>query len=124
MTETEEKSQKSKALEMMRAVHEDKCATINGRDYHITTINHGKRRKVFAYFTHIQNDLQRKDLIFMSSPEWAEVERIIDNCVTFEGNLISKINGHWEDYPEDYVLFCQTMLGALSYPFLRGLVGG
>lgn len=114
----------SKALEMMRAVHEDKRATINGRDYDITSINHGRRRKIFAYFTHIQKDLQNQDLMFMDTAEWAEVERVIENCVMFDGNLISKINNHWDEYPEDYVLFCQTMLGALSYPFLRGLVGG
>lgn len=112
------------AKEMLKEVHEDKCAEINGREYHITSINHIKRRKVFAYFTHVQADLQKGDLWFLDSPDWREVEKVIEDCVTFDGMQISKRQGHWDEYPEDYMLFVQTMLGALSYPFLSGLSGG
>lgn len=121
---SEEKEQVSKAQDMMREVHEDKCATINGRDYVITPINHIRRRKVFAYFTHIQNDLMRQDMWFLDSPDWREVEKIIEDHVTYDDIQISKRSNHWEEFPEDYILFVQTMMGALSYPFLSGINGG
>jgi len=113
-----------KAKDMMKAVHEDKCAEINGREYHLTNLTHIKRRKVFSYFTHVQNDLQRGDLWFLESPEWTEVEKVISNCILFDGDLLSKRKDHWEEYPEDYMLFIQTMMGAISYPFLSGISGG
>jgi len=113
----------SQALDMARKIHEDKCATINGRDYIIANVNHLKRRKVFAYFTRIQKDLQNKDFWFLESSEWAEVEKTIDSVVLFDGNSMTKIRDHWDDYPEDYFLYIQSMMPALSYPFLKGLSG-
>ena len=106
------------ARAMIKAVHEDKCATINGRDYQLTSINHIKRRKVFAFFSRIQGDLQRGDFWWLDSKDWAEVEKVIENCVTYNGDLISRRERHWEEFPQDYILFVQTMLGALSFPFL------
>jgi hypothetical protein len=118
MTQPTDQEQAQKAREMMQAVHEDKCATINGRDYNITKLNHIKRRKVFAFFTRVQTDLQRGDFWWLESKEWQEVEAVIENAVTFDGNLLSRTQGHWEAYPGDYILFVQTMLGAMSFPFL------
>jgi len=117
----EEKAAQAQA--MMKAVHEDQCAEIHGREYHLTSLTHVKRRKVFAFFTHVQNELQRGDLWFLESPEWAEVEKVINNCVMFDGDLLSKRKEHWDEYPEDYMLFIQTMMGAISYPFLSGFSG-
>jgi len=112
------------AQAMIKAVHDDKCAEINGRESHITNINHNKRRKVFACFTHVQSDLQNGDFGFLDSPDWKDVEKTIEGIVTFDGVTLDKRPGHWEQYPQDYLMFVQTMLGALSYPFLSGNLGG
>lgn len=114
---------KDEAVDLARAIHEDKCATINGRDYEITLLNHLKRRKVFAYFTHVQRDLARGDLWFLETPEWAGVEKTIMDVVTYDGCLLSKRKDHWDEFPEDYIMFLQAMLPAISYPFLSGLSG-
>ncbi len=119
-----EQDQAAQAQEMLRAVHEDQCAEINGREYHITKLNHKKRRKVFAFFTSVQDQLQRGNMAFLDSDEWAEVEKVIENVVMFEGDLLSKRPDHWEQYPQDYLIFVSTMLGAISYPFLSGMSGG
>ena len=116
-------SEEKEAVDMVKAIHEDKCATINGRDYVITSLNHIKRRKVFAYFTHIQKDLARSDLWFMQTKEWEDVENTINSVVTFDGSLISKLKDHWDEYPEDYIMYIESMLPAISYPFLKGLSG-
>jgi hypothetical protein len=117
------KKERDEAQDLAKAIHEDKCATINGRDYVITQLTHIKRRKVFAYFTHIQRALGRGDLWFLETPEWADVEKTICGVVTFEDNLLSKRPQHWDEYPEDFILFIQSMLPAISYPFLKGLSG-
>ena len=109
---------------MLKSVHDDKCAEINGRQYHITKVNHKKRRKVFAFFSKVQNDVKYGNMWFLDSQEWADVEKTIENVVTFEGNLLSKLPDHWDNYPEDYLVFVSTMMGALSYPFLSGFTGG
>ncbi|MDF1593745.1 MAG: hypothetical protein P1P89_19735 [Desulfobacterales bacterium] len=112
------------AQDMIRAVYEEGIAEINGREYRITSLTHKKRRKVFAYFTHVQADLQRQDFSFLDSERWAAVEAVIENVVTFEDALLSKSSDHWEKYPGDYLIFVSTMLGAISYPFLSGISGG
>lgn len=127
MTETTEQTneeRQSKAREMLKAVHDDQCAEINGREYKLTKLTHFKRRKVFAFYSHVQNDLARGDFWFLESKDWAEIEKTIEGVVTFDGDLLSKRQDHWSDYPEDYLLFIQTMLGAISYPFLSGISGG
>ena len=124
MTTETEANTAEKAKAMLKAVHDDKCAEINGREYHITKINHIKRRKVFAFYSHIQHAVAKGDFWFMESDDWRDVEKVIENAVTFDGDLLSKRQGHWDEYPEDYLLFVQTMLGALSYPFLSGISGG
>lgn len=111
------------AHDMARAIYEDNCAEINGREYVITKMNHIKRRKVFAYFTHIQDSLSRGDLWFLDSKDWSEVEKTIMDVVTYDDRTLSKSKSHWDDYPEDYILFIQSMLPAISYPFLKGLSG-
>ena len=110
--------------DMIRAVYEEGVAEINGREYRITKLTHKKRRKVFAFFTHVQRDLQRQDFSFLDWERWAAVEAVIENVVTFNGALLSKSPEHWEAYPEDYLMFVSTMLGAISYPFLSGSLGG
>lgn len=113
-----EKEQQAQAQAMLKAVHDDKCAEINGRSYQITELTHKKRRKVFSYFTHIQKDISNGDFSFLDSPQWESVELVIENVVLFNGSLLSKIPDHWDKYPQDYILFVPTMLGAISYPFL------
>ncbi len=112
------------AQEMIRAVYEDGLAEINGREYCITKMMHKKRRKVFAFFTHVQADLQKQDFSFLDTDRWDSVEIIIENAVTFNGSLLAKLPEHWDTYPQDYLLFVSTMLGAISFPFLSGVSGG
>jgi hypothetical protein len=120
----EDKELQSNALSMLKAIDEDRCAEINGREYKITAVTHDKRRKVFAFYSRFGSDIQRGDFWFLTTPEFADVEKVISNIVTFEGSLLSKLPNHWDEYPEDYLIFIPSMLGALSYPFLRGNLGG
>lgn len=112
--------QLAKAQEMVKAVYEDGEAEINGRIYTFLGTTHINRRKVFAFSTSIQEEMQRGSFMFLESSEFAKVEKVINGIVTFEDNLLSKLPEHWEKYPEDYMKFITTAMGVISYPFLKG----
>lgn len=121
---TDKETAAKNAQEMIKAVYDDGEAEINGRTYKITTLTHKKRRKVFAFFTHHQHALSRGDFSCLESDEFQAVENVIENAVTFDGDLLSKRPTHWDECPEDYITFISTMLGVISYPFLKGGAGG
>lgn len=112
------------AMAMVKAVADDKVATINGRDYEIKAFNHVDRCAVFAFYSSIASKVQGGDFSFLTDPEFSKVMKIIEDRVTFDGMQVSKMRKHWDEYPEDYLQFISTMLAVVSYPFMRAAVGG
>lgn len=108
------------ALAQIKAVYDDKCATINGRNYEFTMTSHAQRVKVFAYFSKVRTQVERGDMSYLDTDEFKSVERVIGHIVTYEGSLLAKLPLHWEHFPEDYLTFVSTAMGVISYPFLRG----
>lgn len=108
------------AKAMIKAVYNDGEAEINGRAYQFVKMTHKNRRKVFAFYTRIQRLMQIQDFSFLDWPDFEPVEMAINNAVTFEGSLISKLPTHWDEHPEDYIMFITTALPVISYPFLAG----
>lgn len=115
--------EQEQALDQIKSVFEDGVATINDRDYTFTAMAHTERVKVFAYFSSIQHQIQGGDFSFLDDSKYKEVEKVITQRVTFDGMQLSKLNDHWDTYPEDYIFFVTTSLGVISYPFLKGKVG-
>jgi len=110
----------AKAQEQIKAVYDDGIATINGRDYTFCKMTFSERRKVFAYMTSIQKELQEGNFTFVDSKIFKEdIEKTIFRNVTLEGMSLLKKNP-FENYIEDYVPFITTALGVISYPFLKG----
>lgn len=109
-----------KALEMIKAVYDDGCAEINGREYKFLGTTHIKRRRVFAFFSSIQNSITSGDLRFLDTAEFTPVEKVISEMVTVNDTILAKSVNHWEEYPEDYIQFISVAMGVISYPFLRG----
>jgi len=110
-----------KAQQQIKAVYEDGVATINGREYTLARMQHKQRRKVFAFFSKVQGDMSRGNFWWLESPEWEEVEAVINSHVLFNGEKLANLDTHWDNYPGDYMQFVPTMLGAMSYPFLGGV---
>lgn len=108
------------ALSMIKAVYDDGVAEINGRSYTFLTMRHEKRRRVFAFYTSVGKDILSGSFAFLDTPNFSNVEKIINDSVMIDGSLISKLPDHWDTYPEDYITFISTALGVISYPFLRG----
>lgn len=121
---TEPQSERDRALSMLKAVHDEQSATLpSGREYTLTKMTHKQRRRVFAFFTKRQREIQAGDFSFLDSADFEPVEKVIMDTVLFDGAQISKLPNIWDEQPEDYVIFVTTMLGAISYPFLSGSLG-
>lgn len=106
-----------RALETIRRVYEDGFMEINGRRYSMTSYTHKERRKVFAFFTSVQDQLKKKDFSFLDSPKFSEVEGVLETHTLFNDSTLSNIGAHWDKYPGDYLMFITTSLAVVSYPF-------
>lgn len=111
------------AIAQMKAVCEDGVATINGRDYKITAMTHSERVKVFSFYASPSNTAAMNSFEFLDDPKYKEVEKVMFNRITLYDMQLSKLPNHFEEYPEDYIILISTAMGAMSYPFMRG-VGG
>ena len=117
---TDEQLAQEQALAQIRAVYEDGTAIVNGREYTFTKATHKKRLKVFSYFTGVREMMSKQDFSFMGEESYEKIEQIVSELVTFEGTLLSKKPNHWNEFPQDYMVFMTTALGVISYPFLQG----
>lgn len=111
--------QREAALAQIRAVYEDAEAEINGRVYKFHKMQHVDRRKVFAFYTSIQHQLQAQNFAFLDTPAFALVEEVMWKNISFDGGAIIKLRDHWEDLPEDYLQLVSVAMGVMSYPFMR-----
>lgn len=118
------KEQRQEALANLRAIYDDKCAEINGRKYVFAQMTHLKRRDVFAFYSSIGENIKDQNYAFLTRPDFAKVESIIAENVTFDGMQLSKLPDHWDKYPQDYVTFITMALAVVSFPFLPGAVTG
>lgn len=109
-------------LESVKEIYDDGFAEINGREYHFTEMNHTIRRQVYAYFTHVKEMIASGDFYFMTTPDFERIEKLMWGRITFNGSVISKREGHWDQCPEDYQALILTAMSVISYPFLRGAV--
>ena len=113
--------EQQKGLDMIKAVYVDKEATVNGRTYTILTLQHHDRLKVFSYFTTVKDQMEQGNLGFMGTLEWLAIDKLISSKLSFNGDILSKIPGHFDgEAAEDYVTLMSTMMAVFSYPFLKG----
>ena len=111
--------QREKAMAMVRAVYEDGEAEVNGRTYKFHKMVHVERRKVFAFSTSVQRQVNVQDYSFLDTAAYANVEEVMWANISFEGVTLNKRRDHWEEYPEDYLNLLSVAMGVMSYPFTR-----
>ena len=111
--------QRAAALAQVRAVYEDGEAEVNGRKYSLHKMQHMERRKVFAFYSSVQRQTQVGDFSYLDTPQFAAVEQVMWNAISFNGELLSKRRDHWEEFPEDYLQLVSVSMGVMSYPFIR-----
>lgn len=116
----ENKAAQEKALEMVKAVHDDGIATINGTDYELTKLTHKVRRKIWAFYSSHAPTIQAGNFGFMDSSEWDSIETLLNDITLVDGVQISKRANYWDEHAGDYLQFVATILPVICYPFLKG----
>lgn len=117
----EKNAEQLEALKMIEAVYRDKVAEINGREYHFSSaINHKRRVKVFAFYSKYARQIENGDMSFLDTREFDQVFSGICDVVLFDDMQLSKVSDHWDQHPEDFILFVTTAIMVISYPFLKG----
>ena len=112
-----------KQQEVIAECWKDKCMTINGRDYVFTKFKHEQRRKVFAFLTSIVEQLEKRDMSFLDTARFKEIEQIMCERITLDDMQISKIKDHWEEHPEDYLQFVTVGMQVIAHPFTAAVAG-
>lgn len=114
----EQKKAQAEFLDMIKEIFEDGEAEINGNKYKFLTMTHKERRKIFAFYTKVSSQVTSRDMSFLSSPEFEEIEKIINLRVSYNDSLLDRLgDSHWEKYPQDYVTFVTIALTVISYPY-------
>jgi hypothetical protein len=111
------------ALSVIKEIYDDGKMTINGNDYEFTKTTHKKRLKIFSFLSSVKNKLAETDFSWMDGQQFAGIEETIGNIVMFDGQLVSKIQDHWENNPGDYITYITTAMMVISYPFTAGKSG-
>jgi len=119
---SKELTPQEQAQEQIKAIYEDKVATINGRDYTFTTMTFSERRSVFAYTSKVKHLLANQNLSFIDDDEFKKIETIIHKRVTLNGDSLAKKNP-FNEFMEDYIQFTIIAFGVISYPFTKGGAG-
>jgi len=69
----------------------------------------------------ISSRIHNNDFAFLDSAEFEPVESVVNDSVTFNDSLLSRLgDAHWEEHPDDYLSFIGVSLAVISYPFLAG----
>lgn len=110
-------------MAVVKAVYEDGMAEINGTEYVFGKVNHKIRRKIYAFYTGIAQEVQRGSFEFLDRPDYQSIENVIGDNILVNDMQISKIPGYWDNKPEDYLKLITTSMAVFSYPFLRGNAG-
>jgi hypothetical protein len=111
--------QREKAMAMVRAVYEDGEAEVHGRTYKFHKMTHVERRKVFAFYSSVQRQINAQDFSFLDTPQYAAVEEVMWSNISVDGVTVNKARDHWEEFPEDYINLLSVAMSVMSYPFIR-----
>lgn len=109
------------ALDKIKEIYDDGVAEINGREYKFTKSTHKKRRSVFAFLSRIRGMAEIGDYSFLDWDDFDRVEKTICDMILFDNMQLSKLQMHWEQYPEDYLILITTAMAVISYPLTRAV---
>lgn len=117
---TSEKDQAATAMAALKSIFDQGHIEVNGQKYVLTKMTHKQRRKVFAFYSGIGEQLRAKNFGFLDSAAFEPVESLIESVVLFDDMVLSKLPDHWDNYSSDYLPFIASVFPVICYPFLAG----
>lgn len=108
------------ARQQAKELYEAGEIEVNGRIYEMLTMRHQKRLEVFAFYSEHGQMIAKGNFSSFVGQHFNHISKIMFDAITFEGNQLSKLPDHWDEYPEDFLQVVGTSMGVMSYPFIRG----
>lgn len=114
-----EETIKKLTLEQLSTWHEQGFFEINERKYSVTKLTHQLRIEALSIFAKVETMQLVGDLGYLVDPKYKEIARKIEEKITFDGAKLSTLPNHWEQYPEDFILYGMISLKVICYPFYQ-----
>ena len=108
--------EKKKQLGIIKEAYEDGFLEINGRKYTFTSFNHKTRLSIFAYQSSITGDLQRNNFLFLDTPEWQRIEKLMFERILYNNMQLSKLENHFEEFEGDYLKLVTAAMAVITVP--------
>lgn len=108
------------AKKQAKALYDAGEIEVNGRVYEILGMRHQKRLEVFAFYSEHGKQIAEGNFQSFVGQQFNHISKVMFEVVTFNGDQLSKLPDHWDKYPEDFLQVVGTLLGVMSYPFIRG----
>lgn len=114
-----------KIIEETKKIIDSGTIEIGENSYAIQKMDFRKARKVYTYFTSIQMNLTVGNYLFMETPEFSEVEKLICQYIDFNKSSINAIgiDKHFNEHRNDYDPLMTTCMTVFSYDFIPGVAG-
>lgn len=99
--------------------YEDRAMTINGRTYEFLNVPHKSALQIIGIAQRIEDKS-----VMIGDEKWMQMEVLLRRFFSYDGDILAKVDHHFERYPEDYLTFIGYGIGMVSYPFTKGIVTG
>jgi hypothetical protein len=109
--------------EALKKIHDERTIEVNGRAYTFGAVPFREGRTVFAFMQKYKESISSRDYSFVDEPEFQKIEKIVESRVLYNGMQLSKLQGHWDEYTQDYVELMSSMIMVFSFPFMPGAAG-
>lgn len=108
------------AKKQAKAIYDAGQFDVNGRTYELVKMRHQKRLQVFSFYSEFGQQVAQGNFACLVGEQFKHVQKVMFEAMLFEGNQLTKLPDHWDDYPEDFLQVVGTAMGVMSYPFIRG----
>ncbi len=92
---------------------------VNGREYKLSKMSHQFRLEVLAMYSQIEASITMGNYGFITEPKFKKLMEKVDERILFDNSQISKLETHFEKYPEDFMDYVALGLKLICYPFYK-----
>lgn len=94
---------------------------IDDRQYRFAKMPFKIGKKIFSYMTAIAGEIENGMYSFIDTSKFEdEIEPLLMQYTLFDGHKLDTLEGHFEEFPHDYVQFVATSIQGFAAPFLSG----
>lgn len=111
--------QREAILKQLEEWHSEGFFVINGREYKISKLSHQFRVEVISIYSQIEAQNVMGNYAFLQREDFKKIMKKVDEKILFDGMQISKLEKHFEEYPEDYLDYVAVSMKVITFPLYK-----